>query len=140
MLFRLKNLALFAGLFMLTAGGNGAGLRRGRNVKGPMACRKGAVVDFQRQDIKGSYKSPPIRKALRHYGLPSNYNEVLLIDGKEVDHINNLHTHPATADRKLRHEAVAGAEQGSFRVFEIGNSFKGTGTQHVAEQKRAGEG
>ena len=98
MLFRLKNLALFAGLFMLTAA---AGMAQVCAVEGTVKGAdglpvKGAVVDFQRQDIKGSYKVTTDKKGhYGHYGLPiGTYNEVLLIDGKEVDHINNLHTHP----------------------------------------------
>jgi tetratricopeptide (TPR) repeat protein len=97
MLFPWKNLALFAGLLTLTAS---AGMAQVCAVEGVVTAADGspvagAVVDFQRQDIKGSYKVKTDKKGhYGHYGLPiGTFNEVLLIDGKEVDHINNLKTH-----------------------------------------------
>jgi tetratricopeptide (TPR) repeat protein len=96
MLFKLRNLALLAGLFLLTAA---SGMAQVCAVEGTVTGLdgqplQGAIVDFQRQDIKGSYKVKTDKKGhYGHYGLPiGTYNEVLLVDGKEVDHINNLHT------------------------------------------------
>jgi len=55
-----------------------------------------AEIQITRTDIKGSYKTKTNKKG--HYiymGLPiGNYNIAVLIDGKQMDVVNNVHTSP----------------------------------------------
>jgi Tfp pilus assembly protein PilF len=56
---------------------------------------KGAIVTFDRKDIKGSYKSSPTDKKghYGHYGLPiGTYLVSLQVDGKVVDKVDNVKT------------------------------------------------
>ncbi len=53
---------------------------------------KGAIIKIERTDIKGNYKTKTDKKGhYIHAGLPiGNYNITLEVDGKEVDHVNNV--------------------------------------------------
>ena len=55
---------------------------------------KGAVVNFDRTDIKGHYTVKTDKKGhYGHYGLPyGTYNVTVVVDGKTVDGINGLKT------------------------------------------------
>jgi tetratricopeptide (TPR) repeat protein len=55
---------------------------------------KGAVVNFDRTDIKGHYTVKTDKKGhYGHYGLPlGTYNVTVAVDGKTVDGINGLRT------------------------------------------------
>jgi tetratricopeptide (TPR) repeat protein len=142
MLFRLKNLAVFAGLFVITAA---AGMAQVCAVEGTVKGADGqptvgAVIDFQRQDIKGSYKVKTDKKGhYGHYGLPiGTYNVVLFIDGKEVDHINNLHTHPG--DPQVENFDMKQAQEQNKALSEslkTGNLTKEQERSMTAEQKAA---
>lgn len=142
MLFRLKNLAVFAGLFVLTAA---AGMAQVCAVEGVVKGADGqptvgAVIDFQRQDIKASYKVKTDKKGhYGHYGLPIGvYNEVLLIDGKEVDHINNLHTHPG--DPQIENFDMKQSQEANKALSEAvktGTLSKDQERSMSAEQKAA---
>jgi len=96
MSFRLKSLllALFATLllaipaFSQVTGVEGV-------VKAPDGQPiKGAVVNFDRTDIKGHYSVKSDKKGhYGHYGLPlGTYNVTVAVDGKTVDGINGLRT------------------------------------------------
>lgn len=64
-------------------------------VKGPDGAPiKGAVVEFQRTDIKGDYKVKTDKKGhYGHYGLPyGTYDVTVVVDGKTVDGIKGLRT------------------------------------------------
>jgi tetratricopeptide (TPR) repeat protein len=55
---------------------------------------KGAVVNFDRTDIKGHYTVKTDKKGhYGHYGLPmGTYNVTVVVDGKTVDGINGMRT------------------------------------------------
>ncbi len=63
---------------------------------------KGALVQIVRTDIKGNYKVNTDKKG--HYiytGLPmGTYNITLVVDGKEVDHVNGVKTSPGDPHRE----------------------------------------
>ena len=63
---------------------------------------KDALIQIVRTDIKGNYKVKTDKKG--HYiytGLPmGTYNITLLVDGKEVDHINGVKTSPGDPHRE----------------------------------------
>ncbi len=64
-------------------------------VKGPDGQPvKGALIEFQRTDIKGDYKVKTDKKGhYGHYGLPlGTYDVVVQVDGKTVDGIKGLRT------------------------------------------------
>jgi tetratricopeptide (TPR) repeat protein len=73
------------------------------NVKGPDGLPyKGAVIKFQRTDGTGTYTVKTDKSGhFYHGGLPfGKFKISLIIDGKEVDHIDNVQTQFAT-----QHEA-----------------------------------
>ena len=98
MLFRLKNLALLAGAVLLCAVSAKAqvtaveGIVKGADGQ-PI---KGAVVKFERVDIKGHYDVKTDKKGhYGHYGLPiGKYNVSVEVDGVMKDGMNGLQTHP----------------------------------------------
>src|SRR6266849_259322 len=55
---------------------------------------KDAWIKIERKDIKGSYKVKTNKKGeLFHAGLPlGTYDVVLEVDGKPVDHVQNIRT------------------------------------------------
>jgi tetratricopeptide (TPR) repeat protein len=57
---------------------------------------QGAVINFERTDIKGHYVVKTDKKGhYGHYGLPiGTYTVTCVIDGKVRDQINNFKTHP----------------------------------------------
>ncbi len=98
MLFRLKNLAMFAGALLLCAG---AATAQVTGVEGVVKGEdgqpvKGAVITFDRQDIKGHYDVKTDKKGhYGHYGLPiGTYNITISMDGAVKDKLNNVKTHP----------------------------------------------
>jgi tetratricopeptide (TPR) repeat protein len=73
------------------------------DVKGPDGLPyKGAVIKFTRTDASGTYTVKTDKKGhFSHGGLPfGKFKVSLIIDGKEVDHIDNVQTQFAT-----QHEA-----------------------------------
>ncbi len=98
MLFRLKNLALSAAALVVFAG---AAWAQVTSVEGVVTGEdgqpvKGAVIVFDRTDIKGHYEVKTDKKGhYGHYGLPiGTYNVSLQIDGAVKDKLNNVKTHP----------------------------------------------
>lgn len=98
MLFRLKNLALSAAALILFAG---AAFAQVTSMEGVVTAEdgqpmKGAVIVFDRTDIKGHYEVKTDKKGhYGHYGLPiGTYNVSLQIDGVVKDKLNNVKTHP----------------------------------------------
>ncbi len=98
MLFQLKNLALFAGAVLLCAVSAKAQVTAVEGVvKGADGQPiKGAVVKFDRTDIKGTYKVTTDKKGhFGHYGLPiGKYNISVEVDGTVKDGLNGVQTHP----------------------------------------------
>jgi tetratricopeptide (TPR) repeat protein len=142
MLFRLRNLALFAGALMLTATAAMAQVCAVEGiVKGADGTPlKGASVIFERQDIKGHYKVDTDKKGhYGHYGLPiGKYNIILMIDGKEVDHINGLQTHPG--DPQIENFDMKQSQEQSKALSEAvktGSLSKEQERGLTAEQKAA---
>ena len=98
MLFRLKNLALSAAAMSIFAG---AAMAQVTSVEGLVSGEdgqpvKGAVIVFDRTDIKGHYEVKTDKKGhFGHYGLPiGTYNVSLQIDGAVKDKLNGVKTHP----------------------------------------------
>jgi tetratricopeptide (TPR) repeat protein len=62
----------------------------------------GAIVNFERTDIKGHYQVKTDKKGhYGHYGLPiGKYNITVTIDGKVRDSIGNFPTHPGDAQQQ----------------------------------------
>ncbi len=93
MLFPLKNLALFAGAFLLLAGAAKAQVTAVEGVvtgaEGPI---KGAVVKFDRTDMKGHYEVKTDKKGhYGHYGLPiGTYSITVEVDGAKRDQLNKV--------------------------------------------------
>jgi tetratricopeptide (TPR) repeat protein len=97
-LFRLKNLALAAGALVLFSG---AAMAQVCSIEGIVTGVdgqpvKGAVVSFERTDIKGHYEVKTDKKGhYGHYGLPmGTFNVTVLVDGKVGDKLNGLRLHP----------------------------------------------
>ncbi len=57
---------------------------------------QGAVVNFERTDIKGHYSVKTDKKGhFGHYGLPiGKYDVTVVVDGKVRDKTNGVQTHP----------------------------------------------
>jgi len=98
MLFRLKNLALSATAFLILAG---AAMAQVTAVEGVVTGEdgqplKGAVIKFDRTDIKGHYEVKTDKKGhYGHYGLPiGTYNISCELEGVAKDKLNNVKTHP----------------------------------------------
>lgn len=97
MLVRLKNLALLAGALVVFSG---AALAQVGAVEGVVTGvdgqpAKGAVVVFDRIDIKGHYEVKTDKKGhYGHYGLPlGKFNMSVMVDGKVMDKLNGLQIH-----------------------------------------------
>ncbi len=96
MLLRLRNLALLLGAFVVFAGLASAqtsgieGIVKGADGQ-PV---KGAVIKFDRTDIKGHYEVKSDKKGhYGHYGLPlGTYDITVEIDGKMADKLNKVRT------------------------------------------------
>jgi tetratricopeptide (TPR) repeat protein len=98
MRFQLKHLALSAAALLLFAG---AAMAQVTAVEGVVNGEdgqpiKGAVVKFDRTDIKGHYEVKTDKKGhFGHYGLPiGTYNVTCEVDGVVKDKLNNVKTHP----------------------------------------------
>jgi tetratricopeptide (TPR) repeat protein len=96
MLFRLKNLALCLGALILFAAAAKAqtSIVEGKVIGADGNPVQGAVVKFERTDIKGHYEVKTDKKGhYGHYGLPlGTYNITCEMDGKVVDRINGVKT------------------------------------------------
>jgi tetratricopeptide (TPR) repeat protein len=96
MLTRFRNLALLLGAFVVFAGLASAQTSGVEGiVKGPDGQPvKGAVVKFDRTDIKGHYEVKTDKKGhYGHYGLPlGTYDITVEIDGKMADKLNKVRT------------------------------------------------
>ncbi len=98
MLTQFRNLALLLGAFVVFAGLASAqtsgveGIVKG--VDGQPI--KGAVIKFDRTDIKGHYEVKTDKKGhYGHYGLPlGTYDITVEIDGKMADKLNHVKTSP----------------------------------------------
>lgn len=109
MLFRLKNLAVSAGVFFFLTG---VALAQTSSVEGTVKGGDGqpikdAVITFDRLDIKGHYTVKTDKKGhYGHYGLPlGKYNISVSVDGQLKDKLNNVQTHlgdPLTQDFDLK--------------------------------------
>ncbi len=101
---KFRNLALAtAGLFVLAFTSLAQVTAIEGDVKGTDgAPLKDALVQIVRTDIKGNYKVKTDKKG--HYiytGLPmGTYNVTLLVDGKEMDHVNGVRTSPGDPVRE----------------------------------------
>jgi tetratricopeptide (TPR) repeat protein len=96
MLFRLKNLALCLGALILFAAAAKAqtSIVEGKVIGADGNPVQGAIVKFERTDIKGHYEVKTDKKGhYGHYGLPlGTYNITCEMDGKVVDRINGVKT------------------------------------------------
>jgi tetratricopeptide (TPR) repeat protein len=104
---------------------------------------KDAVINITRTDIKGNYHVKSDKKG--HYiynGLPmGTYNLSCLIDGKEIDKINGLKTHPgdpAVQNFDARKSAAANAaqQQEMQKAMETGQLSKDQERSMSAEDKK----
>lgn len=96
MLVKLRNLALLLGAFVVFAG---LGSAQTSGVEGTVKGAdgqpvKGAVIKFDRTDIKGHYEVKTDKKGhYGHYGLPlGTYDITVEIDGKMADKLNKVKT------------------------------------------------
>jgi len=105
-----------------------------------------AVVKITRTDIKGNYEVKSNKKG--HYiymGLPiGTYNVSLVIDGKEVDKVNNIHTSPGDnkpVDFDLKNAKKDDAQQQAqiAKAMETGKIPDELARGMTAEQKAAME-
>jgi tetratricopeptide (TPR) repeat protein len=107
---------------------------------------KGAVIQITRTDIKGTYKVNTDKKG--HYiynGLPmGTYNLACVVDGKEVDKMNNVKTRPGDPmpiDFDLKKSAAANTQQQQAmqQAMQTGQLSKDQERQMTPEQKKAFE-
>jgi tetratricopeptide (TPR) repeat protein len=107
---------------------------------------QGAVIQIVRTDIKGNYKVKTDKKG--HYiynGLPmGTYNLSCEIDGKEVDKVNNVRTHPGDPlqmdfDAGKAVAAQAAQQQAMQQAMQTGQLSKDQERGMSAEQKKAFE-
>jgi tetratricopeptide (TPR) repeat protein len=105
---------------------------------------KDAVINITRTDIKGNYKVKSDKKG--HYiynGLPmGTYNLSCVIDGKEVDKINNIKTHPGDPteqnfDARKSAAANAAQQQQMQKAMETGQLSKEQERSMSAADKKA---
>ncbi|HLY15881.1 MAG TPA: tetratricopeptide repeat protein [Bryobacteraceae bacterium] len=96
---------------------------------------KGAVIKIDRLDIKGHYEVKTDKKGHYYYGgLPlGKYKITLVVDGKEVDFVNGIQTHPgdpavnnfdmqASANKRKALTQAAASGQGLSKEQERGMS------------------
>ncbi len=107
---------------------------------------KGAQVQITRTDIKGNYPTKTDKKG--HYiytGLPmGTYNVTLLVDGKEMDHVNGVRTSPGDPVREdfnLKSVAMDKATKQAEmqKAVETGQMSKELEKSLTPEQKAAME-
>jgi tetratricopeptide (TPR) repeat protein len=105
-----------------------------------------AEIQITRTDIKGNYKTKTNKKG--HYiymGLPiGNYNIAVLIDGKQMDQVNNIRTSPGDprpVDFDLSASAAANAAKQAEmqKAVEAGQMTKEMERGLSSEQKAAME-
>src|SRR5271157_3242339 len=105
---------------------------------------KGAVINIERTDIKGHYPTKTDKKG--HYiytGLPiGTYNVSLVVDGKEVDSVKGVRTHPGDPTREDFNQKAAKADnsgrQAEYqKALETGQISKDLERQLSPEQKEA---
>jgi tetratricopeptide (TPR) repeat protein len=104
---------------------------------------KDAVINITRTDIKGSYKVKTDKKG--HYiynGLPmGTYNLSCVVDGKEVDKVNNIKTRPGDPlemDFDMKKSAATNAQQQQAmqQAMQSGQLSKDQERQMTPEQKK----
>ncbi|WP_180538315.1 carboxypeptidase regulatory-like domain-containing protein [Nevskia soli] len=144
MLTRFRNLALLLGAFVVFAGLASAqtsgveGIVKGADGQ-PV---KGAVVKFDRTDIKGHYEVKTDKKGhYGHYGLPlGTYDITVEIDGKMADKLNKVRTQlgdPITENFDLK--ASQQQSQELAHAAATGTLSKDQERSMSAEQKAAFE-
>ena len=137
-----KNLALSAAALVLFAG---AAMAQVTSVEGIVTGEdgqplKGAVVKFDRTDIKGHYEVKTDKKGhFGHYGLPiGTYNVSLEVDGVVKDKLNNLKTHPGDPmEENFDLKKTAAANKQLQQAAATGTLSKEQERGMTAEQKAA---
>lgn len=103
---------------------------------------QGAVITFERTDIKGHYTVKTDKKGhYGHYGLPiGTYNISVTIDGKVRDQANNFRTHPGDAQNlPFDLKATAAQAQDMQKAVATGTLTQEQERSMTKEQKEAYE-
>ena len=101
---------------------------------------KGALIKIERLDIKGNYPVKTDKKGHYFYGgLPlGKYKITLVVDGKEVDYINGVQTHPGdSAVNNFDMQATAKKRQALSKAAETGSLSKDQERGMTPEEKAA---
>ena len=103
---------------------------------------KGALIKIDREDIKGHYQVKTDKKGHYFYGgLPlGQYKVTLEVDGKEIDFVDKVHTHPGDPqDFNFDMQAMAKKRQALNAAADSGNLSKDQARGMSAEEKAAFE-
>lgn len=101
---------------------------------------KGAVINIDRLDIKGHYDCKSDKRGHYYYGgLPlGKYKITLVVDGKEVDHVNGVQTHPGDPIvNNFDMKALAARSQALTQAAASGTLTKEQTRGMSAEEKAA---
>ncbi len=101
---------------------------------------KGALIKIDRQDIKGHYQVKTDKKGHYFYGgLPlGKYKITLEVDGKDVDWVNGVQTHPGDPiDNNFDLHARAQQQQALSKAADSGTLSKDAARGMSPEEKAA---